>query len=832
MYYQAFDVLNQINKLKIDGAPITVELKKEIFKNVYLRNRKVSVKTIENYLVTSGKCTREELKETPIGGFDTKADLKANMSSYVIFKEKFGDMVDKRPEIFEKIILWHTLNTDKTIVKERVLDCYGKIPEIKQNIDWIKGLTSFKEFGRLSYELLCELYGGVDVATGETYSILNRLYNTNDNFNQLLFSEEYTFGAEIESQNSGKSQEITYEDVADLYVSPMVRRGIWQSLQMVDEYVKAVGKAPDKIFIEFTRQDGEKGDKGRKKSRKDQLLELYKEVGADCRDLEELIKELNHTDMTDSRLRSERLFLYFMQLGRCVYTGERIDLEELATDLYDVDHIVPRSMTKDDSLDNKVLVKRVKNAEKTDQYPLPIGFTNQQTFWKLLRSKKLMSDKKYSLLSRIKPLNEDDFREFVNRQLVITNQTVKAVAELLKRKFENQKTKIVYSKASNVDEFKQKFGIVKCRETNDLHHARDAYLNVVVGNVYDTKFTSAYDYFYRKENDFWREYNLKHLYDFSIKGAWAGKEDIARIKKIVAKTSMQVTRYSFVNNGSFYNETVYSKEDGAISAPRKMSAPYDKTEKYGGFKSLSTAYFAIVESKDKKDNVIKTIEAIPVIVEYKARQNRQAILSYLTDCGLKEPKLLVPKLKIKSLVSINGYKVWIAGVTGNQILIHNAQQWFTSEKIDNYVKRLAKLVDKDKSGALSESEKQQEKIPLISNKNDVTLYATREENLGVLQEIAKKLKEDLYKGLSSVRSFAQKIEDKQEIFKSLTTFEQVKVILQLVRFMKCNAECADLTLLKDGATCGKLLIGKNITEVDFAIIHQSPCGLSERIQKV
>ena len=832
MYYQAFDVLNQINKLTIGGELISVELKKEIFKNVYLCYKKVSVKTIENYLVTSGKCSKEDLKETPIGGFDSVSGLKANMSSYVIFKEKFGEMVDKRPEIFEKIILWHTLNTDKSLVEKMVLDCYGEISEIKQNIKWIKGLTSFKEFGRLSYELLCELYGGVDIATGETYSILNRLYNTNDNFNQLLFGEKYTFEKEIDLENSGKSQEITYEDVAELYVSPMVRRGIWQSLQMVDEYVKAVGKVPDKIFIEFTRQDGEKGEKGRKKSRKSQILEWYKDIGADCRDIEELIKELNRDEMTDSRLRSERLYLYFMQLGRCVYTGERIDLEELLTDLYDVDHIVPRSITKDDSLDNKVLVKRVKNAEKTDRYPLPIGFTNQQAFWKLLKSKNLMSDKKYALLSRVKPLNEDDFREFVNRQLVITNQIAKAVAELLKRKFEGEKTKVVYSKASNVDSFKQKFDIVKCRETNDLHHARDAYLNVVVGNIYDTKFTSAYDYFYRKEDDFWREYNLKHLYDFPIKGAWAGKEDIARIKKIVAKTSMQVTRYAFVNSGSFYNETVYSKEDGAISAPRKMSEPYNKTEKYGGYKSLSTAYFAIVESKDKKGNSIKTIEAIPVIVDYKARGDNYAIIDYLIKCGLKEPKLLVAKLKIKTLVSVNGYKVWIAGVTGNQILIHNAQQWFTNEKIDAYVKQFAKLVEKDKIGFLSENEKQQELIPLISNKNSITFYATREENCKILQEIIKTLNKDLYQGLSSVRSFAQKIEEKQAQFKELSTFEQIKVLLQVIRFMKCNAECADLTLLKDGATCGKMLVGKNITDVDFAIIHQSPCGLNERIQKV
>ena len=64
---------------------------------------------------------------------------------------------------------------------------------------------------------------------------------------------------------------------------------------------------------------------------------------------------------------------------------------------------------------------------------------------------------------------------------------------------------IVYSKAKNVDDFKQRHGIVKCRETNDLHHARDAYLNIVVGNVYDTKFTSKYAYRYTdKEANLYR----------------------------------------------------------------------------------------------------------------------------------------------------------------------------------------------------------------------------------------------------------------------------------------------------------------------------------------
>lgn len=832
IYYQAFDVLNQLNKLTVGGAPISVELKQQIFQSVYLKNKRVGAKQIKDYLVQNGYCTVVESKNV-LGGFDNLTDLKANMNSYVTFKEKFGSLVDDRIDIFENIILLHTLNTDKALVEETIKSNYGDIAEIKENIKWIKGLTSFKDFGRLSKEFLCELVGGVDSVTGEVYTILNRLYHTNNNLNQLLFAEEYSFNQAVYDENSDDNKEdITYEDVSNLYVSPMVRRGIWQALKMTDEYVNAVGKVPDKIFIEVTREDGQKGDKGRKASRKSKILDLYKGIGSDCREIEELTKQLNRSDMTDLRLRSERLYLYFLQLGKCAYTGNPINLEDLMGNRYDVDHIIPQSMTKDDGIDNKVLVERYKNAEKTNQYPLPYGFTKQQGFWRLLKDKGLMSSEKFNRLTRTKPLDESDFRAFINRQLVVTNQTVKAVAELLKQKYEPLGTKIVYSKAKNIDDFKQTYGIVKCRETNDLHHARDAYLNIVVGNVYDTKFTTNRSYFYSDKEGTQREYNLRKLFTWKINGAWSGASDIERVKKITAKNSMCVTRYAFPNQGAFYDETVYGKNDAAIVVPRKECFPYFDTKKYGGFKSLKTAYFIIVSSKDKKGKIIKTIETIPVILDYKAKDNKDLIIKYLQWSGLLEPKILVPKLKIKTLVKINGYKVWIAGVTGNQIIIHNAQQWFTDGDTDNYIKQLVKYIEKDKEGKISDEEKLQPQLSLICNRKGDTLYATKEKNLDIYKKILETLGRKTYQGLSSLKSFAEKLLTKQPLFESLATFEQVKVLLQIVRFMKCNAECADLTLLKEGVTCGKMLIGKNITDVDFAVIHQSPCGLVERVQRI
>ena len=825
MYYQAFDVLNQLNKIKFNQQPISVELKQELFQSLFLRHRKVTKKLIKEYLITTGKYTPAEAKELSVSGFD--GELKANMGSYIVLKNCLGEYVDEHPEACENIILWHTLNTDKNIVESLILSRYGNVPVIKEKIKALKGITSFKEFGRLSKELLCELAGGEDPVTGEVYTILNRLYHTNLNFNELLFSDAYRFNAAIEETNAGRGGDVDYNDVKELYVSPMVRRGIWQALSMADEYVQAVGRVPDKIFIEVTRQEDEK--KKPTVSRKNRLLEEYKGLGEDCRNIDELLTELN--DKTDSQLRQERVYLYFKQLGRCAYTGQLIRLDELNSDLYDVDHIMPQSVTKDDSLENKVLVKREKNAQKSDQYPLPVGFTDQQRFWKLLKDKGLMGEKKYALLTRTQPLTEEDFRDFINRQLVVTNQTVKAVAELLKRKYGGQGTRIVYSKAKNVDDFKQKYGLIKCRETNDLHHARDAYLNVVVGNVYDTKFTSAYDYYYRK-NDAWREYNLKTLFERPTKDAWGGRDGIVSVKSVLRKPSMQVTRYAYTNKGEFYNETIYGKEDGGISAPRKAVKPYDKTEKYGGFKSLTTAYFAVVESKDKKGKLIKTIEAIPVLVDYQSKGDEEKVLAYLSQIGLREPRLLIPKIKIKSLVSVNGFKVWVAGVTGRQLLLHNAQQWFTDEKTDLYIKNLGKLVEWERTGKIAEEERMKENFPMVKNrKEEVSVLIDRPQNVALYREIVTKLHSKLYQGLSAARSFAEKLSAKEEIFLSLSVLEQAKVLLQIIRFMKCNAEAADLSLLKDGAACGKLLIGKNITDVDFKVIHQSPCGLSTYIQR-
>ncbi|MBS1456525.1 MAG: type II CRISPR RNA-guided endonuclease Cas9 [Clostridia bacterium] len=656
-------------------------------------------------------------------------------------------------------------------------------------------------------------------------TILKALYETNENLNELLFDDNFDFGTRIEKANGGNDTEITYEDVEELYVSPAVRRGIWQTLLMIDEYVAAVGRVPDKIFVEVTREDGKKGDEGRTKSRKNQLKEKYKNIDAAYADIKAALEDEKYTDL---RLRQERLYLYFRQLGRCMYTGARIDLENLNTDTYDVDHILPRTYIKDDSLDNKVLVLRTKNAQKSDTYPLPAGFVgkDQYDFWKMLLSKELISRTTYDRLIRTKPLSDDDYKDFISRQKVITDQTAKAVIGLLKQKYPD--TEVVFSKAKNVSDFKNKFDLFKCRETNDLHHARDAYLNVVVGNVYNTVFSTPMEMFY-KDGDKWRTYNLKKMFTIGVAGAWNTEKSIKIVKDTFARHSMMVTRYATCNKGGFYDQTVYGKNDTSITAPRKGKGPLADTSRYGGYKSQTTAYFAIVSSTGKKDKKIKTIEAIPVLTSYMAKSDPDAVKKYLATY-LKDPLVLISKVKIKQLVSYNGTLCYIAGVTGNRITAHNANQLFTDNKTDEYVNALLKLIEMEAKKAVEPNEDLY--IIKTNREGEIKLVVNRENNIKLYKKLKDKLDNKIYFGISAFKNIKDILENGEETFMSLSIIDQAKVLLQIFKFLKCNDKKADLTLIGGSSLSGAILFNKDITDVDFKLIDFSPAGLTERIRRV
>ena len=328
--------------------------------------------------------------------------------------------------------------------------------------------------------------------------------------------------------------------------------------------------------------------------------------------------------------------------------------------------------------------------------------------------------------------------DFIARQLVETGQGTKGVADLLEQLFKD--TVIVYARASNVSDFRRDNGFLKSRLVNDFHHAQDAYLNIVVGNVYYTKFTKNPWNFIRKDYEKDKEknrYNLARMFDWNVvrgsETAWIAeakdeKGTIATVRKMMQKNTPLLTRMNFEKHGGIADESLYSakvaKPENYLplkSADERMS----DVKKYGGYTSLSVAYYFIVRHKEgKKENV--TIEALPLYCKDKVEGEANGLEKYCEEVlGYGEVNIIRRKLKIQSLLEFYGYQVHLSGKTGNQLILRNAMSLCLSEKWVTYIKKLEKAVNMQILEKVITSEENLKLYNILTDKHVSTVYSKR-----------------------------------------------------------------------------------------------------------
>lgn len=804
--YSKFSIYNQINNIKIDGEKLPVDVKNKLFVDKFLtekRTTNLKVKSILEYLKIQGFI--QDIASVQLTGID--GEIKGTMKSYYDFKEILGDKFDEllADSIIKKIVI---LGDDKKMLKNNLKLEYGDI----LNDEQIKKCSQkkYSGWGKLSREFLTEIYHK-DKASGECISIMTALRETNCNLMQLL-SNEYDFANEIEKANAyanGKTGEVSYTDINDLYVSPSVKRSIWRTVVIAKEIKKIMGHSPSKIFIEMARGEDEK-KKQRTVSRKQYLLELYKNCRSEAK---ELLTDLENTE--DNKLNGDRLYLYYTQMGRCMYSGERINLEELTTK-YDIDHIFPQSKVKDDSLDNRVLVKRELNAKKSNSYPIPEECINDnaKVLWKILRDKGFIEAEKYNRLMRRDDFSENELSGFIARQLVETRQSTKAVATILGKMFDD--SKIVYVKARNVSNFRHPgdekgYEFVKCRELNDYHHAKDAYLNIVVGNVYDTKFTENPINFIKSGE----KYSLNKVFDYNVerngKVAWNTEKSLEQVKKVMAKNNILFTRYAAEAKGALFDLLPVKKGNGQLPLKLSDDRLKDIKNKYGGYNKISGAYFALIEHEIKGKKV-RTIEFVPVYLVKEIEKNKDKLVEYFSDTLVK-PRVIIPKIKINTLFCVDGFYMHLSGRTGNQLLFKCANQLVLNEENIKYLKKVESYVSKCKAQRADLEITEYDKITL-------------EENIKMYDELLKKLETSVYsKKLSAP---IQELSNSRDKFIELQLNKQCELILEILKLTQCNAGTADLTLIGGPEKTGILRLNKDITKLkNIYIVEQSPTGLFE-----
>ena len=481
--YQKFMVLNELNNLKIDGRKVPVEVKQGIYHELFEKKKKVRRKDIEEYLISNNYLAKGSTEL--ISGIDEQ--VHSCLSSYSAFRNLLSREILSENDV-EKIIERASYAEDKSRVKKWLRKEY---PDLSQ--DDVRYITKIKikEFGKLSRTFLTELKG-CNKQDGEMTTILRIMWETNDNLMEIL-SDKYTFREAVEAFTqeyyTGKKKSLK-ERLDEMRVSNSVRRPVYRTLAVVKDIEKAFGK-PDKIFVEMTRGGQTDQKRKRTKSRKQQILDLYDKCKDDVHDLMQQLESMG--EYADSRLQSDRLYLYFMQFGKCAYSGAHIGFDQLMAGSveYDIDHIYPQSYVKDDSLNNKVLVLSDLNGTKDNIYPVsPEIRGKMQGLWSWWNHVGAISDEKYKRLIRSAPFTDEEKMGFINRQLTETSQSTKFIADLLKERFPD--AEVVYVKAGLVSDFRHEFDLPKSRSYNDLHNAADAFLSVVAGNVYDMRFSKKW----------------------------------------------------------------------------------------------------------------------------------------------------------------------------------------------------------------------------------------------------------------------------------------------------------------------------------------------------
>ena len=442
---------------------------------------------------------------------------------------------------------------------------------------------------------------------------------------------------------------------------------------------------------------------------------------------------------------------------------------------------------------------------------------------------------------RTEEFSDEELTGFIARQLVETSQSVKAVAGILGEL--NPETSICYSKAENVSSFRQNFGkikegnrksdnteqLIKVREINDFHHAKDAYLNVVVGNVYDTKFTRNVFNFIKDKKD-GRKYSLNNVFYENASNsntvAWEMDKTVHQVEKVMNNNNILVTRRTSEQKGGLFKATVYkakvaAKAKEGVYYPLKTSNKFIRdVKKYGGYTSIGIAYYSIFEYvlvNKKGQEKITRIIPIPIYISQNIRDNSTLIEFGRRQVNIKDEeeiidfKLKYAKLCIGSEIRMNNYPYNIGGKSKDTFYYDSAVQITIDNQSEQYLKILSKYQNwkkENKDGKLWES---------ITGDKNIELYDTLVEKMN--SSIFTKKKPNKFSELNS--------EEIRSNFNSISTEEQIKVLLEILNLLTNKKSTFDLKNIKLGAARGQQLF--DLTKLNqFSIIEQSVTGFYEK----
>lgn len=668
-----YEVLSEVNKIRIDGKLLSIDTKNRLIEDLFFKRKTVKEKDLINWL------KQNQLTVGEITGYQKEKAFSSSLAPWIDFKEIFDEINDSNYDLIEKIIEDMTIFNEGSILKERLKKAYN----LDQNK--VKKIMKLKYSGwsRLSKKLINGIRA--DNKFGSSVSILEVMKESHMALMEIINDQDLGFKQIIEKENfKNETGSFEYEDIENLAGSPALKRGIWQTLQVIEEIKNYMGHEPKNIYIEFAREEQEKV---RTTTRVKKLKSIYNDIKNQL-DVhgKEVYSNLNKQDEKSSI--EKRLYLYYTQLGKCMYSGESLDIDKLSD--YEIDHIFPRTLTSDDSLDNLVLVKKKENQRKLDDLVLPLEIRNKmEVFWKKLYDNGLITQTKYYRLMRDE-FRRDQIDKFINRQLVETRQIIKHVANIIENHYED--TKVFTVRANLSHEFREKYGIYKNRNVNDFHHAHDAYIACIIGRYIQIRFPgleAKYVYGQYMQNVKKTKNNIdKENHGFIINSMkyecidedtgeviW-NPERILDYIKCFNYRDVYITKKLDTNNRELFNVTILPNDKNSEKGKTKATIPVNKlrsnVRKYGGFSGLQSDIVAIEGKKGKK--IDRRLINLPILLRYVSIEDQ---CKYIMENNKYSDIKIIKKIKKNQLIEIDGGLYYLSSATelvnAHQLILNNKE---------------------------------------------------------------------------------------------------------------------------------------------------------------
>lgn len=467
---QEFNALNDLNNLTINARKLEQQEKEKIIETIKsskVVNMKNIIKKVTGEDINSLKGARINKQEKEIfHTFETYRKMKKALLEVDIDIDSFSrEELDKVAEII-------TINTEKEgIIKgfesseyqfdEAFIDVMANLRKNNSSL--------FNKWQSLSLKIMNELIPVMYETSKEQMTLLTDMgvfKKKNSKYEQYKY--------------------IPVELVAEDIYNPVVKRSVRVAIKIVNAIIKKYGY-PSDVVIEMPR---DKNDEERKK----RIQNTQKNNEKELSDIKAKIESeygivIEDADFRKHKKLALKLKLWNEQNGKCPYSGKTIGIDEILSNegMFEIDHIIPLSVSYDDSRNNKVLVYRTENQDKGVQTPYMYlsGLNRDWNFdefmsyvLELRKLGNIRQAKVNNFLFREDITKTDVLKGFINRNINDTAYASRTILNTLQSYFKTKEcdTKVKVVRGSFTHQMRVNLRLGKNRDESYSHHAVDAML--------------------------------------------------------------------------------------------------------------------------------------------------------------------------------------------------------------------------------------------------------------------------------------------------------------------------------------------------------------------